>query len=132
MSVNILPELTEYISSRTVVEFEELKGRFPGRSESSFRRDLSKLKCVTCFTYNSKYYTLSDIPDYDGFGLWQYGAIHFSKHGTIKETARVLVSESACCLPYFWKTKILPTKPIYFSKRTNIRILPEKKSMRFL
>jgi len=93
--VNILPELAGYINSKTVVEFEDLKERFPGRSESSLRRDLSKLGCVTCFTDNSKYYTLPDIPDYDGFGLWQYGAICFSRHGTIKETARVLINESA-------------------------------------
>jgi hypothetical protein len=93
--MNILSELAEYINSKTVVEFEELKELFPGRSESSFRRDLSSLKCITCFTDNSKYYTLPDIPEYDGFGLWRYGGICFSKHGTIKETARVLINDSA-------------------------------------
>jgi len=105
--MNILSELAEYITSKTVVEFEELKARFPGRSERSFRRDLFKLKCVTCFTDNSKYYTLPDIPDYDGFGLWQYGAICFSKHGTIKETARVLINDSACGLSHTDLSNIL-------------------------
>ena len=105
--MNILPELTEYINSKTVVEFEELKERFPGRSESSFRRDLFKLKCITCFTDNSKYYTLPDIPDYDGFGLWQYGAICFSKYGTVKETARILINESACGLSHTDLSNIL-------------------------
>jgi len=110
--MKILTELAEYINSKTVVEFEELKGRFPGRSESSFRRDLSKLKCITCFTDNSKYYTLPDIPDYDGFGLWQYGDIRFSKHGTIKETARVLINESVCGLSHMDLSKILGI-PLY-------------------
>jgi hypothetical protein len=112
MGMNILPALAEYINSRTVVEFEELKDRFPGRSESSFRRDLSKLKCITCFTDNSKYYTLPDIPDYDGFGLWQYGAICFSKHGTVKETARVLINESVCGLSHTDLSNILGI-PLY-------------------
>jgi hypothetical protein len=105
--MNILPDLAEYIKSKTVVEFEELKERFPGRSESSFRRDLSKLKCITCYTDNSRYYTLPDIPDYDGFGLWQYGGICFSKHGTIKETARVLISESVRGLTHTELSSIL-------------------------
>jgi len=35
--MNILSELAEYINTKTVVEFEELKMRFPGRSESSSR-----------------------------------------------------------------------------------------------
>jgi hypothetical protein len=112
VSLNILPELAEYIKSRIVVEFEELKTRFPGRSESSFRRDSSKLECVTCFTDNSKYSTLPDIPDYDGFGLWQYGAIRFSKHGTIKETARVLIGGSACGLSHTDLSDILGI-PLY-------------------
>ena len=110
--MDVLPELAEYISSRTVVDFEELKERFPSRSESSIRRDLSKLKCVTCFTDNSKYYTLPDIPVYDGFGLWRYGAICFSKHGTIKETARVLINESARGLSHTGLSTILGI-PLY-------------------
>ena len=105
--MNILSELAEFINSKTVVEFEELKARFPGRSESSFRRDLSKLKCITCFTDNSKYYTLPGIPDYDGFGLWQYGDICFSKHGTIKETVRILINESICGLTHTDLSNIL-------------------------
>jgi len=118
--MNILPELAEYINSKTVVEFEELKERFPGRSESSFRRDLSKLNCVTCFTDNSKYYTLPDIPDYDGFGLWQYGPICFSKHGTIKETARVLINKSVCGLSHTDLSSILGV-PLYNPLRTLVK-----------
>jgi len=118
--MNILSELTEYISSKTVVEFEELKERFPGRSESSFRRDLSKLKCITCFTDNSRYYTLPDIPDYDGFGLWQYGTICFSKYGTIKETARALINESARGLSHTDLSNILGI-PLYNPLRVLVK-----------
>ena len=118
--MNILSELTEYINTKTVVEFEELKMRFPGRSESSFRRDLSKLKCLTSFTDNSKYYTLPDIPNYDGFGLWQYGDIGFSKHGTIKETARVLIDESARGLSHTDLNKIIGV-PLYNPLRALVK-----------
>ena len=95
-----------------VIFVQFLKKRFPGRSESSLRRDLSKLKCVTCYTDNSRYYTLPDIPDYDGFGLWQYDTIYFSKHGTIKETARVLINESACGLTHTDLSNIIGV-PLY-------------------
>jgi hypothetical protein len=118
--MNILPELAEYIKSKTLVEFEELKERFPGRSESSFRRDLSKLRCITCFTDNSKYYTLPEIPEYDGFGLWQYRGICFSKHGTIKETARVLIDGSARGLSHTDLSGILGV-PLYNPLRALVK-----------
>jgi hypothetical protein len=39
--------------------------------------------------------------------LWQYGNIRFSKHGTIKETARILINESVCGLSHTDLSKIL-------------------------
>ena len=118
--MKILPELTEYIRSKNVVDFEEIKSRFPNRSESSIRRDLSKLKCVTSYTDNSKYYTLPDIPDYDDFGLWQYGTTRFSRHGTIKETARILIDGSTCGLSHTELSNILGV-PLYNSLRALVK-----------
>jgi len=98
--MGILPELTEHIRAKTVVDIQVIMERFPNRSVPSFHRDLEKLHCVTSYTDNSRYYTLPDIPNYDGYGIWKYDNIRFSKNGTAKETARVLVCESSSGLSH--------------------------------
>ena len=90
----ILQETANFIRSHKVVDLKMLEKKFPGRSKPSFHRDLAKLGCISCYTDNSRYYTLPDIPDYDGYGLWHHGSITFSRNLTAKETVRVLVCES--------------------------------------
>ena len=80
--MEIQQEIAEYIREKTVVDLNSLSERFPGRSVPSFHRDLAKLKCVTSYTDNSRYYTLPDTPDYDKRGLWRHGSIAFSRNGT--------------------------------------------------
>jgi hypothetical protein len=92
--MGIQQEVAEYIRMKTVVDLNSLRERFPRRSTPSFHRDLAKLKCVTSYTDNSRYYTLPDTPDYDAHGLWRHDGIAFSKNGTAKETVRVLINES--------------------------------------
>jgi hypothetical protein len=45
--------------------------------------------------HNGRYYTLIDIPVFDGNGLWAYGDVRFSKWGTLLETIVALVEASA-------------------------------------
>ena len=74
--------------------------RFPGRSVPSFHRDLAKLECISSFTDNRCFYTLPEIPSYDGFGIWRYNGIGFSKYGTAKETVCVLIEDSSSGIAY--------------------------------
>ena len=92
--MNILKDIAEYIRFKTVVDLNELKEKFPGRSVPSFHRDLAKLQCITSYTDNSRYYTLPDTPDYDEHGLWRHGSIVFSRNLTAKETVRELICKS--------------------------------------
>jgi len=98
--MNILQEIAGYIRSKTVVDLNALRERFPGRSVPSFHRDLAKLKCITSYTDNSRYYTLPDIPDYNEHGLWRHGSIMFSINSTAKETVRKLICESSSGLSH--------------------------------
>jgi hypothetical protein len=45
-------------------------------------------------SHNARYYTLRGIPQFDDWGLWTYRDIHFSKHGTLKNTLTVLVEQA--------------------------------------
>lgn len=60
---------------------------------SVFRR-LSLLGYVSSYNQNGRYYTLSDIPEFDCYGLWQYQGVFFSRHGTLKATIANLVELS--------------------------------------
>ena len=92
--------LYEHIMNHYVTDMASLLERFPGRSVPSFHRDLAKLECISSFTDNRRFYTLPEIPSYDGFGLWRYNGIGFSKYGTAKETARVLIEGSSSGMAY--------------------------------
>ena len=98
--MNILQEIADYILAKTVVDLNALRERFPGRSVPSFHRDLAKLRCITSYTDNSRYYTLPDTPDYDEHGLWRYDSIMFSRNSTAKETVRILICESSSGLSH--------------------------------
>ena len=62
-----------------------------GRSMRSIYRDLSRMGYLSSYTHAGRYYTLAEIADFDDCGLWFHEGIGFSRSGTLKETAAVLV-----------------------------------------
>ena len=57
---------------------------------SVFRR-LAIVGYLSSYNKNGRFYTLSDIPEFDARGLWRYQGVFFSKHGTLKATVKHLV-----------------------------------------
>jgi hypothetical protein len=57
---------------------------------SVFRR-LSLLGYVSSYNQNGRFYTLSDIPEFDAHGLWQHQGVFFSRQGTLNATIAHLV-----------------------------------------
>lgn len=57
---------------------------------SVFRR-LDLVGYLSSYNKNGRIYTLSDIPEFDDYGLWQYQGVFFSSHGTLKATVTHLV-----------------------------------------
>ena len=105
--MSYLQDLSEYIRKHYVADMASILKWFPGRSVPSFHRDLAKLGCISSFTDNRRYYTLPEIPSYDGFGLWRHNSIGFSKYGTAKETARMLIEGSSSGMAYAYLEEIL-------------------------
>ena len=64
-------------------------------SAISIRRFLKQLGYFSSFTHNSKWYTLSSIPDFDKNGLWFYNRIGFSRHGNLKENIVHFINKSS-------------------------------------
>jgi hypothetical protein len=61
---------------------------------------MAKLGYLSSYSHAGKFYTLRTIPNFDQHGLWHYEGISFSKHGTLKSTIRVLISESSAGLTH--------------------------------
>ena len=57
-------------------------------------RKLKALGYQTSYSHRGKYYTLTDIPEYDDQGLWCYRAVYFSRDGNLLATAQRFVEEA--------------------------------------
>jgi hypothetical protein len=57
-------------------------------------RKLAPLEYRSSYSHSGTYFTLDSIAQYDERGLWSYQGIHFSRHGTLLNTAAALVSNA--------------------------------------
>jgi hypothetical protein len=55
------------------------------------RRRLKQWRALTSYNKNNRYYALPSTPTFTKLGLWQYGGVFFSRHGTCKQTVVHLV-----------------------------------------
>ena len=77
-----------------IVTLDELFHVLDTHSRMSVFRRLKPIGYLTSFTDAGRYYTLSDIPKFDTFGLWFYQDVGFSLAGTLKSTVTNLVHSS--------------------------------------
>jgi len=65
-----------------------------GCSNMTLFRRLSEHGYFSSYNLNSRYYTIPEIAKFNKNGLWHYGQVRFSKHGTLKATIRHFVDHS--------------------------------------
>jgi hypothetical protein len=88
-----LVKLNELFSQQYCWTIEQL-GFALDYSAISIRRFLKQLGYFSSFTHNSKWYTLSSIPEFDNNGLWFYNQIGFSRHGNLKQNIVHFIDKS--------------------------------------
>jgi hypothetical protein len=76
------------------VDLNSLYETLKTRSRMSVFRRLLQLGYLTSFTHCGRYYTQSDIPQFDRYGLWFYQGVGFSRVGTLKATIVELVENA--------------------------------------
>ena len=84
-------ELTALLRRGRVMDMPALRRAFPHRSRRSIIRDLGAVGYLASCNYSGGFYTLADIPEFDADGLWRHEQALFSRHGTLRATARHLV-----------------------------------------
>lgn len=87
-------------------------------SAITVRRRLKIWGTFTSINQNGRYYTLPEIPEFDGNGLWKYQFVIFSKHGNLKQTIIELIKKSEMGLSAADISKIIeiPSSSSYFSQ----------------
>ena len=58
-------------------------------------RKLASLPYRSSYSHCGAYYTLDSIAQFDELGLWSYRDIHFSRHGTLLNTATSSVTQAS-------------------------------------
>jgi len=64
------------------------------KSIHTARRRLKQWQAANSYNRNGRYYTLPDVPEFDGNGLWRWHGVFFSQYGNLKQTVIALVQRS--------------------------------------
>ena len=83
-----------------VADMDTLCRTLKTRSRMSIFRRLAEIGYFSSYTHAGRYYTLSDIPQFDDYGLWIHQGIGFSRFGTLKATIIELVDRSPAGLTH--------------------------------
>jgi hypothetical protein len=86
--------LEGFFQQAKVATLAQLKAALGTNVDGTVFRKLAALPYRTSYSHRGAYYTLDTIAQFDALGLWSYGDIHFSRHGTLLDTAQRLVTNS--------------------------------------
>jgi len=87
-------KLTECFHRRTVATLPELQAALGTTGERTVFRRLAGLSYRCSYSHRGAYYTLDSLARYDAHGLWSHQDVHFSRYGTLLETAAELTSRA--------------------------------------
>jgi hypothetical protein len=83
--------LERLLRDQQVATMPQLKSALGTSVTFTVLRKLAPLGYRSSYSHCGTYYTLDSIAQYDERGLWSYRDIHFSRHGTLLNTAATLV-----------------------------------------
>jgi hypothetical protein len=87
-------KLLDLFQAQTVATMPQLKDALGSSVTYTVLRKLSPLGYRSSYSHNGTYYTLDTLAHYDELGLWSWDGVHFSRQGTLLNTAESLVTRS--------------------------------------
>jgi hypothetical protein len=90
--------IESFLQEHRIGTLAELKQALGSSATMTVFRKLSALGYRSSFSHRGKYYTLSDIPQFDELGIWSYRAVWFSRDGNLLATAQRFVEEASAGL----------------------------------
>lgn len=94
MKKKLLNDLESVFLKKSVLEIQDVISAVNATSRMTAYRYLKKLDYLSSYTHARQFYTLKNIPEFDKDGLWHFGDIGFSKHGTLMDTIVHLINHS--------------------------------------
>jgi hypothetical protein len=89
-----LEAITKLFESKKVIDLAVIQSALGGVSAMTVFRYLQKIPYRRSYNYNGRYYTKHEPSQYDRYGLWSHGDIHFSQDGSLVKTVKRLVYEA--------------------------------------
>ena len=86
--------LRKLLTAQKVATMADLKEALGTDVDMTVFRKLRELSYLTSYSHRSSYYSLTDVADFDGLGLWSFRSVWFSKFGTLVATAEACVQSS--------------------------------------
>jgi len=87
-------KLLRLFHDQKVATMPQLKAALGTTVPVTVFRKLATLPYRSSYSHCGAYYTLDSVAQYDPLGLWSYRDIHFSRHGTLLNTAASLVTQA--------------------------------------
>lgn len=87
-------QLREVFHQRTITTVPELEAALGAAGRRTVFRRLAELDYRTSYSHRGAYYTLDSLARFDAQGLWSYRDAHFSRYGTLLDTATELVTRA--------------------------------------
>lgn len=86
--------LVRLLRRRTIATIDELKEALGTRVDMTVFRKLREIPYRASYSHRGKYYALSERTEFDANGLWTHRGVHFSKDGSLVDTAARVVREA--------------------------------------
>lgn len=87
-------KLASLLRVQQVATMPQLKNALGTSVSFTVLRKLAPLGYRSSYSHGGTYYTLDSIARYDERGLWSWRDVHFSRHGTLLNTAATLVTNA--------------------------------------
>ncbi len=86
--------LSKLLKKKKIATMAELKLALGTDADATVFRKLKLVSARSSYSHRGRFYTLDNIPQFDEWGLWTFRDVHFSKYGTLLNTAQTLVESS--------------------------------------
>ena len=86
--------LTDLFRRQTIATLPELKEALATPADRTVFRRLADLNYRCSYSHRGAYYTLDALARFDAHGLWSCRGVHFSRYGTLLDTAAELASSA--------------------------------------
>ena len=87
-------KLRALLEAESIATMPQMKNALGTSVDMTVFRKLRALGYHASYSHRGKYYTLNQIAQFDERGLWSLGEIHFSRYGTLRNTAHRFVTDS--------------------------------------